>query len=50
VNAAEDLQAEYPLVQPLAALAERVLEALVRPGGETVERHRHAHLDLAHVI
>jgi hypothetical protein len=29
---------EGPFVQALAALAERVLEALVRPGDEAVER------------
>src|SRR4029078_8627554 len=33
-------QRNHPAMEPLAALAERVLLALVRAGDETVERHR----------
>src|SRR5688572_32390863 len=35
-----DSKRKYPLVQPHAADAERVLHALTGPGDETVERHR----------
>src|SRR5687767_15701447 len=40
VALAEGLQREGPFVQTLAALAERVLLALVRPGRVPVRRHR----------
>src|SRR6266566_2512413 len=36
------------LVEPLAALAERLLDRLVRPGDEAVERHRDVQRQLAH--
>src|SRR2546430_7449344 len=32
---------EHPLMQPHAPLADRILDALVGPGNETVERDRH---------
>src|SRR6476661_540953 len=41
-------EAVDPLVEPLAALAERLLDRLVRPGDEAVERHRDVQRQLAH--
>src|SRR2546423_15661063 len=32
---------EHPLMQPHASLADRILDALVGPGNETVESDRH---------
>ena len=42
--------AERPLVQPLAAAAERILEVRVRPGDVAVERHRDVGNHLAHGV
>src|SRR5688500_11755500 len=41
-------QRHHPIVEPLAALAERVLLALVRAGDETVHRNRDVTPELAH--
>jgi hypothetical protein len=41
-------QRNHPIVEPLAALAERVLLALVRAGDETVQRDRDMTPKLAH--
>ncbi len=41
---------EEPLVQALAALPERVLEALVRSGGEAVEGHGDLARDARHAL
>src|SRR5215211_1996400 len=41
-------QRNHPVVEPLAALAERVLLALVRAGDETVQRDRDMTPKLAH--
>jgi hypothetical protein len=41
-------QRNHPVVKPLAALAERVLLALVRAGDETVQRDRDMTPKLAH--
>jgi hypothetical protein len=41
-------QRDHPVVKPLAALAERVLLALVRAGDETVQRDRDMTPKLAH--
>src|ERR1700730_898732 len=41
-------QRNYPFVEPLAALAERVLLALVRAGDEPVQRDRYVTPKLAH--
>src|SRR5436309_15816363 len=41
-------QRNHPIVEPLAALAERVLLALVRAGDETVQRDRDMTPELAH--
>lgn len=41
-------QRNHPVVEPLAALAERVLLALVRAGDETVQRDRDVTPELAH--
>src|SRR5437763_354662 len=39
-----------PLVQAFAALAQRLSEGLVRPGDETVERHRDLERQSCHVV
>ena len=41
-------QRDHPVVEPLAALAERVLLALVRAGDETVQRDRDVTPEPAH--
>src|SRR5262249_52643574 len=41
-------QRNHPVVEPLAALAERVLLALVRAGEEPVQRDRDVTSELAH--
>jgi hypothetical protein len=41
-------QRNHPVVEPLAALAERVLLALIRAGDETVQRDRDMTPKLAH--
>jgi hypothetical protein len=48
VALAEGLEPECPLVEPLAALAERLIEGLVRPGDEAVQRHRDFELEHCH--
>ena len=42
------LPGEHPVVQALAAAAERILVRDVRAGGEAVEGHRDLHDHLAH--
>src|ERR1700674_3369780 len=41
---------EYPLVQTQTIFADRVLEALVRPGDEAVERDRDLARDRTHAL
>ena len=48
VRPAPGLELEDPLVQRLAAFAERVLLALVRAGDEAVERDRDLELEVPH--
>src|SRR4029453_13102729 len=48
VGSAPGGQGNHPVVEPLAALAERVLLALVRAGDETVQRDRDVTSELAH--
>ena len=48
VGLAPGLRGERPLVQLLAARSERLLERLVRPGDEAVERHRDVQDQLSH--
>jgi hypothetical protein len=48
VGLAPGCQRNHPIVEPLAALAERVLLALVRAGDETVQRDRDMTPKLAH--
>jgi hypothetical protein len=43
-------QRNHPVVEPLAAFAERVLLALVRAGDETVGRDRDVHPHFAHAL
>src|SRR2546430_13606769 len=48
VRLAPEAKREDPLVQPHAAHAEWVIDALVRAGDETVERHRDPESQLRH--
>ena len=48
VSLAPALEPDDPFVQPLAALAERVLEARVGPGDVAVQRHGDIELQLRH--